>query len=243
MTFSSALILSVFRIVGEDGISKADFQAAAGWTRKFGFGLQDHTRACSFLLERKFLHEVDGRYYRGELSLEPWILSGIESGDSDFEALFELPGFQGSKKFKESLNREIGLLGELHVVSLLKNQVDPDLAYRIEHVSLTNDTAGFDIRTPSVSGVWEEVCLEVKTSSRRERDSVFYLTRNEARVGATNENWFLVFVSLTSEGPRLLGHLAFADIEPYLPKNHPDGFIWTELSGRTPIGDLYVGLP
>lgn len=244
MTFPGALLLSVFRIVGEQGVSKADFQAAAGWIREFGFGLQDHNRACSFLLKNGFLYEVDGRYFRGKLSLEPWVLTGIESGDSELEGLLELQGFQGRKKFEEGLKREIGLLGEQHVVSLLKEQVDPDSIHRIDHVSLSDDSAGFDIRTPSVSGVWEEVLLEVKTSSRMDASSVFYLTRNEAQAGASLDSWFLIFVSLTSEGPRLRGHLAYAEIEPFLPRNRPEGrFIWTEVKGKVPLDDLYPGLP
>lgn len=243
MTFPSALLLSVVRIIGEQGITKADFQATAGWNREFGFGLQDHVRACSFLLESGVLYELEGRYFRGALSLDSWVLNEIKSGDSDLEGLLDFPGFRGRRKFKDDLNREIGLLGELHVMSLLKERIDPDLSYRINHVSLSDDMAGFDIQTPSVSGVWEEVYLEVKTSSRQDGDNTFYLTRNEARIGARETNWFLVFVSLSPEGPKLRGHLPFDEIRPHLPRNRPDGLMWTEATGKIPLDNLFAGLP
>lgn len=243
MSFPAELLSSVVRIVGRDGISKADFQASAGLSREFGRGVNDHNRALNFLLDRGAVEERDGRLFLGELDLESWGADQIIGEAQGLDLLANLPGFRGRKKFQEGLNREIGLLGEQFVMSLLDARVDPDLKYRIEHTSLVDDMAGYDIRTPSVSGVWEEVFLEVKTSARLGSEPIFHLTRNEAKVGERSDRWFLVFVSLTTEGPKLNGHLPFSEIKNVLPINQAGGLQWSEVSGRVPLEDLCADLP
>lgn len=243
MSFQPELLISVAKIIGLEGVSRADFQISAGLGREFGFGVQDHHRALRFLLDKGIVEEREGRYFRGTLDLTSWSEDQILEEGAGLAGLSNLPGFIGRKKFSEGLNREIGLIGENFVMGLLEQRVDPDLKYRIEHVSLENDMAGFDIRTPSVRGVVEEVLLEVKTSARIGGDSVYHLTRNEARVGALSKNWFLVFVQLSSAGPELNGHLPFSEVEGLLPRNQSKELVWSELTGRVPIDDLYVDLP
>ena len=243
MSFQPELLISVARIIGLEGVSRADFQTSAGLRREFGFGVQDHNRALRFLLEKGIVDERDGRYFRGSLDLTSWSREEIIEEGAGLDSLSNLPGFNGRRKFLEGLNQEIGLIGENFVMGLLERRIDPDLKYRIEHVSLENDMAGFDIRTPSVSGVWEEVMLEVKTSARVGGDPVFYLTRNEARVGARYKNWFLVFVRLSSAGPELKGHLPFSEFEDLLPREQSRELVWSELTGKIPFDDLYADLP
>lgn len=235
--------MSVSRLIGESGISKADFQTLAGLNRKFGFGVEDHNRALAFMLSQGIVKEEGGRYFRGALELYPWIAQGIYSGDPHLADLSMLPGFTGQKKFQNDLATEIGLKGELFVMSLLKEMVDPDQVNRIDHVSLYDDAAGYDIRTPSVTGAWEEVLLEVKTTTRGEGREAFFLTRNEMKVAETEPNWYLIFVKLTSSGPKLLGHLVARELEPLLPKDQTEGLVWSEVTGRIPTDELRLGLP
>jgi hypothetical protein len=240
---NARLLDSLVQLVGESGISKTDFKVAAGLKREFGLGLNDHTRGLNDLLDKGVIIEQEGRYLRGTLNLDVWTPEEIQEGNGGLELLADFPGFQGRKKFRDGLNEEIGLIGELYVVTLLREQVDPDLAHQIDHVSLVNDMAGYDIRSPGTTSVWDEVFLEVKTTTRADTDAVFYLTRNESNVGAKARNWFLVFVSLSEEGPSLRGHLPFSEVSPLLPENKLGGMVWSETVGKIPLEDLYSGLP
>lgn len=84
---------------------------------------------------------------------------------------------------QEARNQSLGLAGEQFVLSYerwkLQHHGLPDLAQRVEHVSVTlGDGLGFDIRSFDLEG--NEQWIEVKTTSFA-KDTPFFVTRNELR--------------------------------------------------------------
>lgn len=130
------------------------------------------------------------------------------------------------KKIDQDLLAKIGLDGELAVIETLRNQLETHEQPRIRHISLVDDSAGFDIQAPSIKNIEATLLLEVKTSVRPGELFTFYLTKNETRVARQNENWFLVGVESYSDGFRVLGNLTFNSFSDFLPLNQSSYGEW-----------------
>jgi hypothetical protein len=123
------------------------------------------------------------------------------------------------KKFDCSHNNEIGLIGELYVISELKKALPKNKHLDIIHTSKTNDLCGYDIETPSISKNNRKF-LEVKTSSRNPSIPFrFFISRNEFEVSETTDNWYIVMVKIENNNPGILGHLSSKDIFNRMPKD------------------------
>ncbi len=88
----------------------------------------------------------------------------------------------------EAKNRNLGLAGERLVVEhekrLLIDAGKPELAQKVEHVSLTRgDGLGYDILSFTPSG--DRLLIEVKTTTG-DRDSPFYISPNELNCSHCN---------------------------------------------------------
>ena len=84
---------------------------------------------------------------------------------------------------REQRNRELGLAGEFFVIEhernkLIENGRD-DLAKQVEHVSLLDSSAGYDIQSFDVDG--SEIFIEVKTTTGS-KSTPFYISKNEVEV-------------------------------------------------------------
>lgn len=95
---------------------------------------------------------------------------------------------------RDARNRELGQAGEARIVGHERDTLAMagrgDLAARVEWVSLTNDSAGFDIRSFESDG--SDRLIEVKTTNGWER-TPFYISRNECAVAARlTDSWSLV---------------------------------------------------
>jgi hypothetical protein len=71
------------------------------------------------------------------------------------------PNLKWAKKYDNTELIGIGQKGEEAVVKLLHQLIDERYHNRIRHVALVDDTAGFDIRAPSVKNHEDFVFLEV----------------------------------------------------------------------------------
>ena len=137
------------------------------------------------------------------------------------------------------LNR-IGLEGELSVISELKKSLLAPHLDRIKHISLVDDSAGFDIQSPSTKSPEDTLLLEVKTSVRPGDNFTFYISKNEARVAKQNDNWFLIGVDSNSDGYRVLGSLRFNSFSDFLPINMSTNGQW-ESAKITISKSMFIG--
>lgn len=136
------------------------------------------------------------------------------------------PAKKTLQKIDRDLLTKIGLDGELAVISELKFLLSSDDFSRVRHISIIDDSAGFDIQAPSVSSTEEIVLLEVKTSVRPGDFFTFYISKNEARVARQNNNWFLVGVEATANGFKVMGRISYNFFSDLLPLNQSDNCEW-----------------
>ena len=147
------------------------------------------------------------------------------------------------KKIDQDLLNKIGLDGELAVIQELHSHLDSQELPRVRHISLVDDSAGFDIQSPSIKNTEETLFLEVKTSVRPGELFTFYISKNEARVASQNKNWFLVGVESSVDGFRVLGNLTFNTFSEFLPLNQSRNGEWETAKIVMPKKMFFSGLP
>jgi hypothetical protein len=136
----------------------------------------------------------------------------------------------------------IGLKGEFFVLELLQRQLPTHAQSAIKHVSLTDDSAGYDIEAP-LNETGTTCYLEVKTTTRPTGSFRFFLSRNEWRTSTRKPNWFLVLVSLTPQTSELFGHLDSGSLANYMPEDRHRDFPWQVTRGSLSRDDVFSGLP
>lgn len=238
------LLLSAISIIGLNGVSLFDFNLFAGLSKDFGFGFEDHARALDYLINEGTVRESQGRLRIRSLANLPWLPEVIARADSRaWQLIDNLP--QSVWKFSpdEVANMELGMQGELLVMDELRQSLDQDLHEQIQHVSLEDDSLGYDIYSPSLFEARGDVRLEVKTSSRPGNDFVFYLSRNEFEVGRSVKNWYLVFVKVIEGMPALLGHIGVGELVDRVARDSDPDFKWQSIRGKIDTRELVNGLP
>jgi hypothetical protein len=237
-------IASTLALIGENGIPADDFKNFSSFGGDYGLGYLDHSRAVEFLLAEGAIAEEQGHLVLRQLVSSAWVMESLLSGDAWLlSKLNSLPTRIWKFEPDRAVLREIGLAGEEFVIECLRSTLDRDLHHSIEHVSLTNDAAGFDIRAMSVYESRGPLMLEIKSTVSTGRRFRFFLSRNEANVGATNSSWYLVFVRKTQAGWELLGHVPSRDVAPLLPQDRSGNLQWSEVSGSVPLDAIFPGLP
>lgn len=206
-------------------------------------GPRDLAAAEVLLLLSGLLEEDKGRIFPtellaeflalGDLELATHVLTARVFGRDDFEA-----------------RRVFGALGEVAVLERAREEL-VDLGYgslaeRVSRVSLLDDTLGYDILAPSISG--QSRLLEVKTSrGGHPRAPIvrFYISRNEVRVGASGrDQWALVSCELPPEdgdGSIMFSWCRASSFAPYLPQDA--GGRWEQARVDMPRHLLTPGLP
>ena len=188
----------------------------------------DRQRVLEDLMEVGVLVVKDTRVFTNGNALIRFLSSQLADGD---RIAWELAVAGGEleateAKFPRELLEQIGLEGELTVIEELKRQLASDLHDQIDHISLFDDTVGFDIRAPLTSMSSGFSCLEVKTSSRPGEDFRFFISRNETRAAATIRNWFLVGVVRLNGVASVIGHLRYHNFAAYLPSDVHSNSRW-----------------
>lgn len=190
--------------------------------------------------------EIHNGYLRLSIKDAPeWLLSGLKVGSEiSWEILENLdPTHKLNVKFDRELIEQIGLDGELKVMELLSNRLPENVLNRLKHTSLTDDSAGYDIQSPSVKDSTDTLLLEVKTSSRPGRQFHFYISRNEARVASQNDNWRLLGVARKVSGYELIGSMHYANFSQYLPTDTSANGRWESASISIPLSSFVSDLP
>lgn len=241
------LLLAVLKTVGRR-IDVRDFnlqcQLLAG---QHGHSYHDRMRAAEWLMDQRVLKKVDSTLMIHVDGLPTWLSDELLTGAPLAWSLLDAIDTEGrlARKFDSTRQQEIGLMGEKAVLELLKGVLHPELHRKIHQISLQNDAAGYDIISPSPESVDTRVLLEVKTSLRPGPLFSFFLSRNEARVGAANPNWYLVAVSAEDgkKGLNVFGHLRFVDLVDLLPTNNTSECQWESCAFKIPRASFRAGLP
>jgi hypothetical protein len=220
-----------------------DFKTGGRLSGDIRQGYQARMAAFRDLSSQGFVTLESSRIVLGELTPAPWLTSAIQSGSlASWEICDAFP--QKLRKFKpEDYNlQEIGLEGELFVVEWLEKHLDEDLRKQIEHTSLKDDSAGFDISSPN-SQSDSRIFLEVKTTTRQGDDFTFHLSRNEWNTAARLQHWYLVLVKKVEGQHTIFGYLNGQSLVNYYPQDsHPD-FHWESVVGKLSSDDVFSGFP
>jgi hypothetical protein len=214
--------------------------------RQLGAGTSyyDRIRVKDQLIDEGFIR-IDGNRLRlGVAKRVEWLEQSLAQGQSE---AWELCDLYPRRKLKfdpdDTASRELGLAGELYVMELLKEVIPHGFQDRIIHVSLEDDSAGYDIRTPSTNGPEGEVLLEVKTSSRTGPGFRLFLSRNEVETGLRNPNWHLLLVAAHQGKFEIAGAINMSAIADLLPQDTSDEARWMSLRLVVPVEDLDKKLP
>ena len=243
-TPAAKIMISVLRAVGQKGISLGDLKKFASLRTEFGLGYWDHLRANDFLLDAKVLAMENGLIKLNALEPSEWLIEGLSSGDPDFLQLVEeVPRRALKFDLDSEVNARVGLEGEKYVIDQLTLALDPDLHSAIRHVSLTDDSLGFDISAPSRYEARGDTHLEVKTSVWTGPKFRFFLTRNEYLVAKRDRSWFLIGVRKNVDRFDLLGHLSIEDIQNEMPLERSPDFEWQNVKCLIGVEQFRPGLP
>ncbi|TWE12586.1 DUF3883 domain-containing protein [Rudaeicoccus suwonensis] len=142
---------------------------------------------------------------------------------------------------------EQGARGEEFVVELcqahLRGRDRRDLAAAVSRVSLRSDELGYDVASPDTTGHRHRI--EVKTTSSASVGRVeFFLSRNEATVGARDPGWSLVAVRRNRDDTlELIGWCSSVNLVPHLPRDVSAQGRWTNVRLSIAITDFQPGLP
>lgn len=129
----------------------------------------------------------------------------------------------------------------------------PHLIDEIAHVSLVDDSLGYDITSPDRAGRRHRI--EVKATSALPGWAEFFLSRNEVSVGRRDPGWSLVVTRREPEPRasslvmRVMGWLRFSDIADLLPRDQEPApgqssrCRWASCRVTLPDSRLRLGMP
>jgi hypothetical protein len=222
----------------------ADYKIASKHTLGAGTAYYDRIRASEFLIKENFVEVRNGRFFLGDAPNLDWLERELAEGDLN---AWELAQFfpQVFKKFENHALQlsEIGLRGELFVISELERLLQDSLFRLVRHVSKFNDVAGYDVFAPSTKNNNQGYLLEIKTTTRPGTSVTFFLSRNEYDVGLANKNWRIVVVEISQGKLFCVGHLDVLSIQELIPVEVSDSILWTNLQITINKSDFLIGLP
>ena len=122
------------------------------------------------LIRARIISIDDNRLYLGRINLDNWLKAKLADGNEKTWSLVEVahPDILSSYKFDSEILKEIGLRGEMYIISLLETLLSPNTFQFVEHLSISDDSLGFDIKAPPtyLNNKNKPNLLEVKTTSR-----------------------------------------------------------------------------
>lgn len=205
----------------------------------------DRIRVAESLIRDRLITTEDG-YLKLENKIIPSsLIENLKSGSIVAWKILECidPPQKIFQKIDLELLSQIGLDGEFAVIKELNKNLSSEVVSRIRHISLVDDSAGYDIQAPSLRNIEANLLLEVKTSVRPGDSFQFYISKNEARVAQLNSNWFLVGVESTPNGYQILGSLTFNMFADFLPINQSPNGHWESAKISIPKKIFTIGLP
>lgn len=212
---------------------------------KAGATYVDRLRVLEDLVQSRIIRTDERCLHLGHLEESEWVVSCLEAGNPLAWKIAQIVDTRGHflRKFDSNTLEEIGRLGEEAVMSLLEEALSEVAYSRVKHVSLVDDTLGYDILTPSVAGLEHPQLLEVKTSVRPGPEFSFFLSRNEFRVGSNNPNWRIVGVRIVDNRPILLGYFSLDRVFDWFPTDSCDSVSWASCRVEVSRETFSAGLP
>lgn len=230
--------MEVARLIDDAGNSVADARDAYQHTLTLGEHTAGSLRAGEALLLRLgLLYEENGRLYP---SSKLAVLARVDDAESA-----EVIRARHRSVLAQELRELIGNAGEEAVLTACRENLVAlgrrDLAARVQQVSLIDDTLGYDVHAPSVTGTAR--LLEVKSSGRIVPGAfAFYLSRNEYDTGRRNpDSWALVACTWDGAAAQVVGWCRAIALTAYLPVDGSGR--WTEAFVHLPQTLLSRGLP
>ena len=216
-----------FMIAAEQGTSFSQYLLDSKIRpAEIGKSHDDRMRVLHFLESEGSLMVVDDTLVALKSSSPSWLTQAASQGIPeafDLADKFATSSASGSK-FDSAVLEAIGLTGELAFIEYLKAKSNHDL--EIVHCSLFDDSLGYDIRTKSPDG--HVNYYEVKTSSRPSSAKfAFFLSRNEAAIGAKLENWNIACMRIVQGDAKFAGFLSANHVLPLLPVNQFENAKWS----------------
>lgn len=209
-------------------------------TPEVGKSFYDRIRVAEFLIEKETILVSDGRLVLNPNSNHLWLIDDIFDGSANAWEIAQAIDLSGEleRKFDNSLQVQLGLEGELAFISILDDNLPETYRRTINHVSLTDDTAGYDVSC--ISGMHEDQfdLYEVKTSSRISGIFNFFITRNELKVANSQPNWRIAAMRKVDSKFEFLGLLRLSQFSSYLPKDIHTSSKWMSASVAVPFSDF-----
>ena len=223
-----------------------DFKQICGLRRpSSGKSYYDRLRVADVFIASQIIAIVDEKLVIVAREFPDWLLAMFEYGDDqaeEFRCLIDPTGIL-TNKFDRSVLEMIGTNGELHVLQILRRQLPETLHQRIRHVAKVDDSAGFDIATPSVRNHALEMKLEVKVMARKSKDFRFFISRNEVSVGLASDQWYLVALDFREGQFKLVGAGRITTFSDELPVDISSFAKWESARVIIPRSRLAEGLP
>jgi hypothetical protein len=205
----------------------------------------DRVRVAEKLMRDGLIVVEDGYLKLATIDVPLSLISELKNGSEVAWKIFDYIDHKNkfSQKIDLDLLHQIGLEGEYTVISELNKLIPETERHRIKHISLHDDSAGFDIHAPSIKNNQLIALLEVKTSPRPGSNFTFYLSQNEARVASLNKNWVLMGVICVESVYKILGYLSYYQFADMLPINIDTRAKWESVKITIPREFFVLGLP
>lgn len=215
---------------------------------------QPRSRQGSLLDRLKiYKHLVEENYIiidKEKMSLNPnpslqWLDSQLMEGDVSAWTFLKSLGFKNklAKKYNDENKKIIGDKGEKFVLRRLHNFFPTDRHHEIQHISLLDDGAGYDIECPNLNMLGGKSFLEVKTTSIPGQEFTFYLSRNEYEVALDKaDEWLIILIRLVNGEPKFFGKLKYDFIDSRYPKENTASVVSWENLKVTVVDELVEDL-
>ena len=196
------------------------------------------------MIQQGLVRKSSDRLILGSLETSEWITEALLSGDREVWGFVDR-NFSGenARKFDDTHLKQIGQEGEIWVVDEYRRRLPDSMSLKVVHVSLRDDTVGFDLVTPSVQYPEHLHHVEVKTSVRPTPYFEFFISRNEYEVGAVDENWVLLLVRKDQGIFNVYGHVFHPSLAAVAPKDSVDFACWSSMRVRLDPSHTFPGLP
>jgi hypothetical protein len=196
------------------------------------------------MLQQNLVVLEDGRLALGDPNNSTWLCNELRRGDTAAWSFVEASyPAKTARKFDDQHLKEIGLEGEKWVVEQYREKLSAEFLDRIRHVSVTDDTLGFDIASPSIQYKSRYLHIEVKTSVRATSKFEFYLSRNEYEVSRKDQNWVLLLVRKQAGLYEIFGHAYHSTLHGLVPIDVDDSGSWASAKLSLASADVFRGLP
>jgi hypothetical protein len=195
-----------------------------------------------------------------ESSVPLWLLAATAEDrvsdalipDRDVELLEALFDPEAREAFLLAMGRRfadidleaIGQLAEEFLVEQFAGQLtelgNPELAEKVERLSVVSDQLGYDIRAPKVTGGNRRI--EAKGTRGAGETITFFLSRNESNA-SRDDAWSLVACRLDGEESKVIGWMTGHQLAPFLPVDQNPDARWEKVRITLPETAFNPGLP